>query len=300
MKRILITGCNGLLGQKLLHVLTQNNIELLGIDLAQTGFIKDVYYRYYNLDLTARKPTISLIQDLKPNVIIHTAAITNVDECEFEKEKCWCINVTGTDNIVTGASRIGAKVIFISSDYIFDGKAGPYNENDMPNPLNYYGRSKLAAENIVRGSSVPWSIIRTIVLYGIGIDVKESFVTWLLGMLRKGKDVQIVNDQWGNTTLVDDLAFGIERIISLKRTGIFHIGGRDYMTRYEFALRVAEEFNLDKNLISPISTAKLKQAAPRPLKSGLKIDKAEIELNISFQNVEKSLTIYNKQENTKK
>ncbi|NQU04814.1 MAG: sugar nucleotide-binding protein, partial [Calditrichaeota bacterium] len=180
-RKILITGSNGLLGQKLLHILDRNSHELAGIDLVSESFISDVEHQYHRVDLTDRRLTIDAITAIEPQIIIHTAALTEVDKCEQQREACWNINVKATDHLITAAKKIDAKVIFVSSDYIFDGKKGPYNENDLPCPVNYYGKSKLAAENILRGSDLNWAIVRTIVLYGVGIKVHASFVTWLLG-----------------------------------------------------------------------------------------------------------------------
>ncbi len=294
--KILVTGCNGLLGQRIVMAYANSAGDLHGIDLFEEPFSPKIEFNYRQLDLTNAKDTVKFIQNIDPEIIIHTAAMTPVDKCETEREECWQSNVNVTESIVKGASKVGSRLIFISSDYVFDGSNGPYGEDDPPNPISYYGRSKLAAENIIRGAMIPWTIIRTIVLYGVGVKISASFVTWLLGMLRDGKPVKIVNDQWGNSTLVNDIVSGVQRIIQFNRTGLFHIGGSDYMTRYEFANLAAEIFDLDKALISPISTAELNQAAPRPLKSGLKIDKAEKELFIKFHNTDQSLKIYKNQE----
>jgi len=293
---ILITGSNGLLGQKLLTVLDKATNRLFGFDLADLSCLTDVPHEYRKIDLTDKKSTTETICEIKPQVIVHTAALTEVDRCELEKEICWNINVIGTDHIVTAAHKINANVIFISSDYIFNGKNGPYNEDDLPHPVNYYGRSKLAAENILRGGDLDWAIVRTVVLYGVGVNVKSSFVTWLLEKLRSGKSVRIVEDQWGNSTLVDDLAAGIDRIITLKRTGIYNVGNHGFMTRFEFARLIAERFDLDSRLIVPISTSSLRQPAKRPLHSGLNVEKAERELYISFKTTEEALDLYKENE----
>ncbi len=294
--KILITGSNGLLGQKLLHTLSTNLQELIGCDLSERSLVDDVIHNYRQLDITERKPTVAAICDIAPQVIVHTAAMTEVDRCEIEKELCWRVNVTGTEHILAGAARVGAKVIFISSDYIFNGENGPYDEEAVPNPIGYYGRSKLAAENLIRGSGLDWTIIRTIVLYGYGINVRSSFVTWLLDMLRAEKVVRIVDDQWGNTTIVDDLAAGIERSVMLEKSGIFNIGGQSFKTRYKFALDIARVFDLPVEFITPITTGELRQAARRPLRSGLVIDKAERELYISFRTADEALELYKSQE----
>lgn len=294
MRRILITGCNGLLGQKLTQRFLKTGHELSGIDLADSGLRSD--FNYYQQDLALPLQTVSLIKELAPEVIIHTAALTDVDACERDKDKCWKVNVNATENICKAAQRIGASLVFISSDYIFDGQNGPYSELARPSPINYYGRSKLAAENLIRGSQIPNTIIRTIVLYGLGIQAKSSFISWLLGKLRQREEVQIVTDQWSNSTLADDLAESLERIIDLQYAGIINIAGRDFMTRYEFALQAAQVFGLDQSLIHPVTSDYFPQAAQRPMKSGLLIDLAEELLGLKLHTVRESLEIYRQQE----
>lgn len=293
--KTLITGCNGLLGQKLIESRV-NQEELMGIDLGKKPIVKDLDFKYHSIDLTVRKLTLETIKSFNPDLIIHAAAMTNVDKCEIEREDCWQANVVATDNVVTGANYCDAKLIFISTDYIFDGISGPYTEEDTPNPISYYGKSKLAAENLIRGSRVPNSIVRTIVLYGVGIGLKASFVGWLLRELREERTVNIVNDQRGNTTIVDDLVRGIDRIISLKKTGIYNVGGSEHLSRYDFAIEVAKHFDLRTDLIKPITTERLGLPARRPLLSGLDTSKAERELFISFYDVPQSLAIYQQQD----
>ncbi len=295
-KRVLITGVNGLLGQKLSIAFTPNRYELFGIDLAPKKTLEILPLQYHQLDLTERKETVELIKEINPDVIVHTAALTDVDGCERKKEYCWKINVDATNNVIDGGKPSKAHIIFISSDYIFDGSAGPYSETDQPNPLSYYGKTKLASENILRGQSDPWTIIRTIVLYGFGAKLRASFITWLLKELRAGNPVRIVDDQWGNMALADDLANAIERCVNLNKTGIYNVGSSDFMSRYEFAQKTAEIFELDASLITPIKTSDLKQLAERPLKSGLTIEKVQRELYITPHDTREDLKIYRDQE----
>ncbi len=294
--RILITGCNGMLGQKLTYTFASHRYELHGVDLAPQPEIDNIPFRYRQLDLVNRRLTLETIRSIEPEAIIHTAAVTDVDGCERDKENCWKVNVNATQNVLDAARAVSSRLFFISSDYVFDGTAGPYDEEDQPNPINYYGKSKLAAENLIRGGGTLWTIIRTIVLYGCGRKTRASFVSWLLGQLRAGKPVRIVDDQWGNTTLADNLAEAIERALILNKTGIFNIGGVDFVSRYEFSVEVARFFDLDVSLIKPIKTAELGQLAPRPLKSGLKIEKAQHELYIALHDIRESLRIYRDQE----
>lgn len=294
--KVFITGICGLLGQKLAQTLSSDIYDVEGCDLYPQTLIPEISHRYYPLDLRDREATMKVIGDSRPNAIIHTAAMTDVDGCERNRELCWKSNVVATENVLKSAEKVGARLIFISTDYIFNGKSGPYKEEDTPDPINYYGRSKLAAENLIRGSKIDWTILRTIVLYGYAKNARASFITWLLKELRQGHTVRIVNDQWGNTTIADDLAKAIDRVLLLGKSGIYHIGGRGYQTRYQFALTAAQLFGLDPNLIIPITTAELNQPAPRPLRSGLVVDKAEKELFIIFHTSEEALEIYKSQE----
>jgi dTDP-4-dehydrorhamnose reductase len=236
-----------------------------------------------------------LLARAEPDVIVNCAAITNVDACETERELAWKVNVGGVENIVEAAQRTGATVVHVSSDYVFDGRNGPYTEEDRPEPLSYYGKSKLAGENILRASGLPYLIARTMILYGFAPGVKANFVLWLIQSLEKGTPVRIVDDQIGNPTLADDLAYGIIRGLDLGKTGIFNIAGRDIASRYDFALRIARAFALDESLITPIKTAQLRQPAPRPLKSGLITLKAEVELGISPSTIEQGLAVVKNQ-----
>jgi dTDP-4-dehydrorhamnose reductase len=221
--------------------------------------------------------------------------MTNVDACESERELAWKINVSGVENLIDGARVQSATIVHLSTDYIFDGRSGPYTEQDRPNPLGYYGKSKLASENALRASGVPFLIARTMVLYGSGVAVRPNFVLWLIESLEQGTAVRIVDDQYGNPTFVDDLAYGLLRAIELERTGIYHLAGREIVSRYEFALRIAGVFNLDTSLIASLKTSQLQQPAPRPLRSGLVTLKAEVELSYKPHSIEESLIVLRNQ-----
>ncbi|HKI76921.1 MAG TPA: SDR family oxidoreductase, partial [Ignavibacteriaceae bacterium] len=205
------------------------------------------------------------------------AAFTNVDLSESEKELAWKINVKGVEYLAEGARIIDAHLIHISSDYIFDGKNGPYSETDKPNPIGYYGRTKLASENALKISGCINTVLRTNVLYGIA-DSRPDFVRWVVNSVRAGKQINIVTDQVNNPTFIDDLVQAINRIIEFRKQGVFNIGGREFLTRFEFTELIANFFKLDKNLINPILTEELNQPAKRPLKSGLLTLKAETEI----------------------
>jgi len=295
-KRVLITGANGLLGQKLTACFAQDsNIDLLTSSRQAESKSKDYSFGYIHLDITDTKSVKELIWNFEPDYIINSGAYTNVDGCEREKELSWRINVTGVENLVNAARLVGSKIVHVSTDYIFDGQKGPYDEHATPHPLSYYGRGKLASENVLRSSGKHWSIIRTMVVYGIANELNNNFATWLVQELSKGNKVTIVDDQIGNTTLADDLANGIYLLVKKGKKGIYNMAGSDIISRYDFAVALAKAFNFDTSLISPIKTKDLNQLAPRPLNSGLITLKAESELGYRFLSLKESLRLFKSQ-----
>jgi dTDP-4-dehydrorhamnose reductase len=296
MKRILITGSNGLLGQKVVELLSRSTgYNLLLTSRQEQSVFEDETLPYRRLDTTDKQEVRKVIDEIEPDVVVHTAAMTNVDQCELEREAAWRMNVGSVENLANSVKLVGARLIHLSTDYVFDGKSGPYDERARPNPLSYYGRTKLAGENVLRTSGVPNTIIRTMVLYGIGYGVKLNFGLWLLKNLTDGKPVKVVDDQIGNPTLVDDLAYAIVKIIELERNGIYNIAGADLTSRYDFAIAFAKTFNFNARLITPVKTSSLKQPAPRPLKSGFITLKAETDLDIKMSGVQHGLTVFKNQ-----
>jgi dTDP-4-dehydrorhamnose reductase len=186
---------------------------------------------------------------------------------------------------------VGARLIHVSTDYVFDGKTGNYAEDDKPNPINYYGKTKLAAENAVRISGSDHAIVRTIVLYGQGAQVKQNFALWVINSLKAGATIRCVDDQIGNPTYVGDLAVGILAIVERERSGVYHIGGSERISRYDFALRIARQFGLDERKIGRATSADLRQIAARPLNTSFVILKAEAELGLKPANVSQGLTL---------
>jgi dTDP-4-dehydrorhamnose reductase len=294
MEKLIITGVNGLLGQKLLEQ-GNNKYTVLGIDIQEAPFNKKTKFKYHQLDITKRRQLKELVSSYQPDYIVNTAAMTDVDGCETLKEKCWKINVEAVENLIYAVRKTGTKIIQLSSDYVFDGKNGPYSETSVPKPLGYYGKSKLASENLLISAEIESAIVRTMVLYGDGIEIRPNFVTWLIEKLKNGESLKIVNDQFGNPTLVDDLAGAIFKVIERKKWDLYHVSGSELIDRYNFALKVADVFKLNKNLITPITTPELKQPAPRPLKSGFIIDKARADLDIEMSNGEEGLKKLKKQ-----
>ena len=292
--RILITGSNGMLGQRTVQFYaSKENIELLATSVEEKSVIESV--EYVSCDIKCRDKLKKVVHDYCPDFIVHTAAFTNVDLSEKLREDAWKINVKGVEYIAEAARAIDAHIIHISTDYIFDGKEGPYSENATPNPIGYYGRTKLASENALRISGTLFTILRTNVLYGIALNSRPDFVRWVINSLNKKENIRIVSDQINNPTFIDDLVQGINKIIEFRKTGIYNIGGLEFLTRYDFTLKIADYFNLNKNLITPITTEELKQPARRPLKSGLIILKAETELGYKPHTIIESLAAMKKE-----
>ena len=295
-KRVLVVGSNGLLGQKISEFLVRGSGCAVTLTSVEEKPVREFPpARYLTLDVTSPKEVKNVVTGLEPDVIINCAAMTNVDACEVERETAWKINVEGVEHLIDAARRVGARIFHVSSDYVFDGRSGPYDEDDRPEPLSYYGKSKLASENALRSSGLDYFVARTMVLYGYAAGVKHNFALWLIQMLEKGESVRIVDDQYGNPTLADDLAHGLLSGVELGRTGIYNIAGRDIVSRYEFALTLARVFGFEQRLIVPISTDSLKQQAARPMKSGLITLKAEVELGFRPSTVEEGLLVLKRQ-----
>jgi dTDP-4-dehydrorhamnose reductase len=281
MKRVLICGSNGLLGQRLaLKLGHETEYEVLNTSHHRQFVLDRHLFDYTQLDITNKGDVKSLVSSFRPDVIVNAAAMTNVDACETQRELAWKVNVVGVENLVEIARRINSHLIHISTDYVFDGKNGPYKENDRVNPINYYGRTKQAGENVILAGGIPATILRTIVVYGTGINVKNNFALWVVKNLREEKNIRCVEDQIGNPTHISDLATAVIKVIEHDRAGLYHIGGANAVSRNEFALKTAEVFGLSPALIQKAKTAELNQAAQRPLNTSLVTAKAEKELDL--------------------
>jgi dTDP-4-dehydrorhamnose reductase len=275
---ILVTGANGLLGQAVMHIFTrESDAELIQTSVEDKPAV-NLGSEYVKLDITNKEEVKSAVRKFNPKIILNCAAFTDVDKSETERELCWKLNVDAVKNLIIASRINNAKVVHFSTDYIFDGKHGPYNELAIPNPLSFYGRSKLASENALTTSGVDYAIIRTMVLYGLGANVKPNFALWMIDKLKAKESINIVDDMIGNSTISDDLAFGSLKLIEKNCSGIYNIAGRDIESRYDFTMKLCEVFGYDKNLVRKIKTKDLNQPAPRPLNSGLITLKAESEL----------------------
>jgi dTDP-4-dehydrorhamnose reductase len=276
--RILVTGSNGLLGQKLVELISTRNEHLIAT--AKSKLVIDLPRgEFHPLDITNRSEVAKVIQEAKPDVVINTAAMTQVDQCETEQDKCWLNNVTAVENLVHACEQTKTHLVQVSTDFIFDGTNGPLDETAKPNPISFYGKSKLAAEVAIQKSNTDWAILRTVLVYGVTNDMSRSnIVLWVKKSLEEGKTINVVNDQWRTPTLAEDLAMGCYLAATKKVKGIYNISGDNMMTPYDIAIKTADFFGLDKSLIKQTDSTQFKQPAARPPKTGFIIDKAKREL----------------------
>lgn len=269
---MLVTGSNGLLGTKLLAAMAPR-VELQPL-ASSRGPCANAYlgdFPFFPLDVTDPARVTAVIAAAAPDVVVHTAALTDVDGCERAPDRARAINVEGTANVADACARAGARLVQLSTEYVFDGRAGPYEEGDPPNPLGVYARTKLESERVVAARCADWAVARTTVLYGYAPNVRPNFVLWLLDQLARGQRVRVVADQIGSPTLANNLAEMVLALAMGGSQGVYHTVGRSRLDRYRFARLAAEVFGLDANLIDPVTTAELNQPAPRPLGAGLSV-----------------------------
>jgi dTDP-4-dehydrorhamnose reductase len=288
-KKIMITGANGLLGQKVTQVFARESEHPLFLTDLHDKAASPNSMEYFQMDIAVKEDVKDKVKKYMPDIIINTAAFTNVDGCETEKELSWRVNVDAIKNFIIASRVNDTKIIHLSTDYVFDGKTGNYDESSKPNPLSYYGKSKLASENALISSGIRFVVVRTMIIYGTAANIRPNFALWLIDMLGRGEHVRIVDDQFGMPTISDDLGWGILKIVDLDKSGFYHICGSEYLSRYEFAVKLAGVFELDENLIIPVKTSDLNQAAPRPIKSSFILLKAETELGLKPLNVTEGL-----------
>lgn len=297
MKRILVTGSNGLLGQKLTDLCVSDpEIKLIATSTGPNRHPLTSGYIYEEFDIRDSVRLAELINKHHPDTIINTAAMTNVDTCEHEKELCKSLNVDAVENIINACEKHDIHLIHLSTDFIFDGEDGPYTENAEANPLSYYGLTKLEAEKLIESSSGKWAILRTIIVYGIVSDMSRSnIVLWAKGALEKGNPINVVDDQWRMPTLAEDLAICCILAAKQNAQGIFNASGKDLMSIIELVGRVADFWKLDRSFIQPISANSLNQTAKRPKKTGFILDKTIRELGYNPRSFEEGLEIVSNQ-----
>lgn len=261
--KVLITGGSGLVGSALLELLgTRNDVKVHSASRTAPAIKAPFTHHPSNFTQPAM---IDALASLDPDTVIHTAAETNVDLCEDQPDRAKAIHEDATRRLISLFPR--AKFVYLSTDYVFDGKSGPYSETDIPNPLGVYAKTKYAAEQLFRPDDL---IIRTTIIWGH--HPRKNFVNWLVGELGQGKPVRVVDDQLGSPTYAKHLAQAIMHLMPAHH-GIYNVVGHDIISRYDFAVKIARQLALNERLITPVPTSELKQKAPRPLNAGLKIDK---------------------------
>ncbi len=298
--KILITGANGLLGQKLVEQLVQQG----KFDVIATGRgacrLSGAGFTYQTLDIENEQEVEVILADLRPEVIIHGAAMTHVDECEKHQEACYRANVLATKYLIAAAEKIQSHFIFVSTDFIFSGldDQNPYTEEALADPVNYYGQTKLDGEELVMRSSLKWAIARTVLVYGLANDLSRSnIILWVKSSLEAGKQIQVVDDQVRTPTLAEDLAAGCILIAEQEATGIFNISGSELLTPYDMAIETADYFGLNKELIVRTDSTKFTQPARRPMKTGFVIEKAKNQLGYRPKTFREGISILAKQLN---
>lgn len=297
MKTVLVTGSNGLLGQKITeNILLNKQYHLIATSKGSNRYPIKEGYVYTEMDILDPGQVRNVVAQYKPDAIIHTAAMTNVDTCQVDKKLAHALNVEAVKTLVAVCETMNIQLIHLSTDFVFDGEQGPYEESAEPNPLSYYGQTKVEAEELVKNSHCRWSIIRTILVYGIVKDMSRSnIVLWAKNALEKAAPLNVVNDQWRMPTLAEDLAWACLAAVEKEVTGIYHISGKDMMSVSELVGRVADYFNLDKSLITEISSSTLNQSAARPKRTGFILDKAIRDLNYQPHSFEEGIEILEQQ-----
>lgn len=281
MKTILVTGGNGLLGQKIIYGLrNKEGIRCISTSRGENRMKAKDGYIYESLDLTNKEDLFQIVSKYSPDTIIHTAALTNVDACESRKEEAWEQNVTVVESLVEVCTKFNTHLVHLSTDFVFNGEKGPYVETDQPDPLSYYALTKLEGEKRIIESSLNWAILRTIIIYGVVDDNSRSnVVLWAINSLKNKKTITVINDQFRSPTLAEDLADACISAAIKKAKGIYHVSGYELMCMLDIVKIVADFFDLDPAYIQPISSKDLNQPAKRPPVTGFIITKAKQDLD---------------------
>ena len=265
--RILVTGAHGLLGRSLLR--QGGSIELIGCG-RRSGPAGNHSYR--QIEIADRRAVIQLLNSVRPDWVIHTAAMTDVDLCETRRNLARQVNLEAVSHLVEACGEVDSGLVQLSTDYVFDGRTGPYAEKDATNPLSHYGALKLKSENLVLETGIKGLVLRTLWLYGYIPGTRRNLVTWPLETLGRGESLSIASDQWGNPTCVEDLARALLELCERGARGLFHMGGSAFLTRWEMVSHIARRFGFSQELVKPMATESASLKARRPLRSGLRND----------------------------
>lgn len=292
-KKILITGSNGLLGQKLVDYITkQPDFELIATSLHTNKNPANDSYIFELMDITQTVEVQYICQRYQPDVIINAAGMTDVNRCEEDKSRAWRVNVEGVKILADVANQMDAHLIHGSTDFVFDGISGFYQENHIPNPVNYYGVTKWEGEKQLQAIAKKWSIVRTVLVYGVTQNMaRQNIALWVKNSLEAQKTIHVVDDQFRTPTLAEDLAEACFTIANNEKEGIFHVAGSELVSVYEMAKKVARVFQLDESLIKPVSTISLNEKVKRPLRTGFSIEKARREIGFQPHTITNGLTL---------
>lgn len=294
--KLLITGSNGLLGQKLVQLLSQDpGIQVIATSKGKNR-LSPGNYNFESMDITNADAVMSVFSSIQPELVIHCAAMTQVDDCELAPERCALINIQGTKNVIKASIKVGAYIEYVSTDFVFDGTKKNLTELDEPNPISIYGRSKLEAERLIQESGLSSSIVRTVLVYGVAQDPSRSnIVLWVKKKLENNESIRVVTDQWRTPTLAEDLALGCWQVAQHKEVGIWHISGNEGISPYQLAVKTAQHFHLDPHLITPVDASTFTQPGKRPPLTGFDIAKAINKLNFKPHSFEQGLQIIENQ-----
>ncbi len=290
MKRLMITGINGMLSQNLVKEFNHDH-EIFGLDLNPGIYPDEAGIHVSIMDLNNAEAVKEILKSIAPDALIHTAAYTNVDRAEDERDIAFAVNANVPKMLSELCAELGIPMVHISTDYVFSGESGPYAETDLCDARGSYAESKLAGEQAVLASKANATVIRPNVMYGHGEQLKSSFVDWLVGELKQAKPVRIVDDQYNNPTYARRLAEVIRIVLDKKAWGLWHFGSKEIVSRYTFALKIADTFGLSSSLINAISTVELNQKAPRPMRSGLICEKMKNELDYNILSIGEELAL---------
>lgn len=300
MDKLLIIGSTGLVGSKVASLAAKHGFEAYNTRYTRKTLLSDSA----ELDITDRRATLELIEKIRPRVIVNTAAVTNVDYCETHREETQRVNADGVKNLAEAARKSQSRLIQVSTDYVFDGASGHYAEDDTPSPLQYYGQTKLQAEKMV--SELPsFAIARPSVIYGwaplhstgeSGSAKPMNFAMFVLDKLKNRETVKAIRDQYASPTFADNLGEALLTLAKGRQNGIFHTAGRSCLSRYEFAIKLAELFGYSIRQVEPVYSSEFKQLAKRPKNSCLRVNKAERSLGVTFLTAEQGIKEMKKQE----
>lgn len=291
--KVLITGSNGLLGQKLVAQCLKNNVVFLATSLGQNRNPDCASSHYASLDITDSKDIQSALSKFKPTHLIHAAAMTNVDACETNPELCYRLNCESVKLLSKYCLDFSIHLQLLSTDFVFDGKTGWYQETDLANPLSIYGKSKFEAEQII-SNTIPsnYSIVRTSIVYGSGKGLsKSNLILWAMEALEKNEPMTVVDDQFRAPTWADDLAWACLKICALGKTGVYHICGPESHSIYDIVLKISKTLGISSQNVQRGSTAAINQAAERPPKTGFNLNKAKEELGYCPKTIEETIEI---------